>query len=341
MKFLKPLGWFLLSAIAVTTILSLVLPVKQRIKRSVTINAPVAQVYQLLSKLGNFNKWAVWNLHDSSMKNTISGTDGEVGAINSWVGDPAVSGEGKIEIIKLESNKKIECSITFIKPKKINAESDFGLEDINGQTKLTWQFDMMTPRPWNIFNLFSSLDSKMGKDFDEGLANLKALIEKKSTASSNTAVYEVKEMNFPSSTFAIYRQQIKMADMRAFFAEHLPPIYDEATKANASPGTASGLFYKWDTQNQLTDLAAAFPVSDGTTIADTSIKIINIPASKALYVNYYGAYDKIFDAYNGINKYLVANTLKQKTPSLEQYISGPQNEKDTTKWLTKIIFLVE
>jgi effector-binding domain-containing protein/uncharacterized protein YndB with AHSA1/START domain len=341
MKLLKPLGWFLLSVIAVTTILSLILPVKQRIKRSVTINAPVAEVYQLLSKLENFNQWAVWNLHDSSMKNTISGTDGEVGAINSWVGDPAVSGEGKMEIIKLEINKKIGCSITFIKPKKINAESDFELEDINGQTKLTWQFDVMTPRPWNIFNLFSSLDSKMGKDFDDGLANLKALIEKKPAASANSTVYEVKEMNFPSSIFAIHRQQIKWSDVQAFFSGQLSHIYDEATKANANPGTPAGIFYKWDTQNQQTDLAAAFLVSAGTTIADTSINIINFPASKALYVNYYGAYDKLTDAYNSLGKYIAANSLKQKIPSLEQYIRGPLNEKDTSKWLTKIIFLVE
>ncbi|MFI5132742.1 MAG: SRPBCC family protein [Chitinophagales bacterium] len=341
MKLLKSIGWFLISVIVVTTILSLILPVKQRIKRSVTINAPVAQVYQLLSKLENFNKWAVWNLHDSSIKNIMTGTDGKVGAINSWVGDPAISGEGKIEITKLENNKSVGYNIIFIKPKKINAESDFELENVNGQTKLNWQFDLATPRPWNIFNLFSSLDSKMGKDFDDGLANLKALLEKKSGASLPVTVYEVKEMNFPSSSFAICRQQIKQSEMQTFFADHLPHIYNEVIKANVSPGTASGLFYKWDTLSQQTDLAAAVIVPDGTMIADTSIKVINIPASKALLINYYGAYDKMTAAYSVLYKYLSVNNLKQKTPSLEQYITGPQQEKDSTKWLTKIIFLVE
>jgi effector-binding domain-containing protein len=71
------------------------------------------------------------------------------------------------------------------------------------------------------------------------------------------------------------------------------------------------------------------------------VQATNIPASKAVFVNYYGAYDKISDAYNSIRQYLSDNKLKEKTPSIEQYIAGPSNEKDTTKWLTKIVFLVE
>jgi effector-binding domain-containing protein len=47
------------------------------------------------------------------------------------------------------------------------------------------------------------------------------------------------------------------------------------------------------------------------------------------------------DAYNSIQQYLSDNKLKAKTPSIEQYIVGPANEKDTAKWITKIVFLVE
>jgi effector-binding domain-containing protein len=88
-------------------------------------------------------------------------------------------------------------------------------------------------------------------------------------------------------------------------------------------------------------MAAAITIPAGTTLQDTSIQIVNIPASKAVYVNYYGAYDKINDAYNSIKKYLAANDLKQKTPVMEQYITDPAKEKDTSKWLTKIIVTVE
>src|SRR6185436_16833474 len=123
----------------------------------------------------------------STVKNTITGTDGTVGAALAWTGDPAISGDGKIEIAALEANKKIVHDLHFIKPRKGEARSTFILNETNGTTSVTWEFDMATPRPWNIFNLFYSMDKNMGKDFGEGLSTLKTAIEGSAgTASART-----------------------------------------------------------------------------------------------------------------------------------------------------------
>jgi effector-binding domain-containing protein len=340
MKFIKPFIFFLLAVLAVTAILSLLMPTKQKIERSITINAPAAIIYQQLIKLENFNKYSIWSQRDSAVKYTLAGTDGTVGASTSWTGDPEISGDGKIEIASLEENKTVRHKLSFTKPKKGTAESAFTLKESNGVTTVTWNFDVATPRPWNIFNLFYSLDKKMGKDFEESLATLKTAIEKiNGTPVAKT--YDVQPMNFPATTFALVRQQVKWVDLLSFFQEHLPIVYQEAQNANASPGTASGLIYQWNEKNQEADIAAAVPVAAGTNINSPIVQATNIPASKAVFVNYTGAYDKISDAYNSIRQYLSDNKLKEKTPSIEQYISGPINEKDTAKWLTKIVFLVE
>ncbi len=340
MKFLKLSGVLLLFITGITAILSLVMPVKQKIKRSVTIKAPAAVVYEHLIKLENFNRWSVWNNQDSTVKNTITGTDGMVGASSSWMGDPAISGEGKIEIITAEENKTVSHTIRFVKPKKRNALSTFDLDEKNGYTTLTWNFDMATPRPWNIFNLLYSLDKQVGKDFDAGLAALKTTVEKNAgTAKSKT--YQVGTMNFPATTFAIIRQQVKLNDMSTFFARHLPILFEEAAKVNGAPATASGLYYRWDEKNQEADIAAALAVPPGSKIDNPIIQLIDIPASKAVFVNYYGAYARLRDAYASIDEYLAAHNLKQKMPSIEQYFSGPFQETDTSKWLTKIVFLVQ
>jgi effector-binding domain-containing protein len=153
--------------------------------------------------------------------------------------------------------------------------------------------------------------------------------------------YDVQLMNFPATTYALIRQPVKWSDLPSFFSEHFPIVYQEVQNAGASPGTASGLIYEWDQKNQQADIAAAVPVPAGTTINNPIVQSTNIPASKAVYVNYSGAYDPLPDAYNSIRQYLSENKLKAKMPSIEQYISGPANEKDTVKWLTKIVFLVE
>jgi len=340
MKFLKLFFFFLLSVLAVTAVLSLLMPTTQKIERSTTILAPASVIYQQLIKLENFNKYSVWSQQDSTVQYKMTGTDGTMGASTSWAGDPEISGDGKIEIISLEENKTIRHKLSFTKPKKGTAESTFTLKETNGITSLTWNFDLATPRPWNIFNLFYSLDKKMGKDFEESLATLKTVIEKM----NGTPVaknYDVQPMNFPATTFALIRQQVKWSDLLSFFEEHFPILYQEVQNAGATPGTAAGLIYAWDEKNQQADIAAAVPVEAGTKIDNPIVQSTNIPASKAVFVNYSGAYDKISDAYNSIRQYLSKNRLKEKIPSIEQYTAGPANEKDTAKWLTKIVFLVE
>ncbi|HMU45658.1 MAG TPA: GyrI-like domain-containing protein [Chitinophagaceae bacterium] len=339
MKFLKLIGVFLILFFAIAIILSLILPVHQTIEKNTVINAPASEVYDQLVKLKNFNNWSVWNNHDSSIKITYGGIDGTIGATTSWSGDPAISGDGKIEIAELEPNKKIVQDVQFISPKKGKAVSIFLLDDKNGITTITWKFKMFTPRPWNIFNLFYSMDKQMGKDFEDGLSALKRSAQKDTAATVDA--YKPVQLNFPATTFAAIRQVVKFSDIGSFYGKHLPVLYEETNRLQISAGTPSGLYYSWDEKNQQTDMATALPVPSRTSIDNAIINIISIPASKAVVANYYGSYDHIKDAYNSLDKYFKENDLKRKMPVIEQYVSGPQSEKDTSKWLTKIVYLVD
>lgn len=170
--------FFLLAVIVTTGILSLMMATSQKIERSIIINSPAANIYSQLVNLDNFNKFSVWSQQDSTAIYTLTGTDGTVGASTSWKGSPQISGEGKIEIKALEPNRKVVHQLHFTKPKKGNAESVFTLNETNkATTTVTWTFNMATPRPWNIFNLFYSLDKQMGKDFEDGLKAMKTMIE--------------------------------------------------------------------------------------------------------------------------------------------------------------------
>jgi len=340
MKFIKPFLVFVFFVALSAVILSLLLPAKQKLEKSVTIQAPAAVIYEQLSKLENFNKWSVWSQQDSSTEYTLTGADGTVGAATAWTGDPALSGEGKMEIMALEPGQKISHSIRFKKPKKAKATSVFSLKEANGATTVTWNFEMATPRPWNIFNLFYSMDKQMGRDFEKGLVALKQLTEA-STGKAPAESFAVHPMDFPATTFAVIRQEVKWPDITAFLSQHLPILYEEAAKNNISAGAATGLYFVWDEKNQQADMAAAIPVSAGTKMPHSIIRITGVDGSKAVYVNYTGAYDKMADAHMRLDKYLADNGLTQKQPVVEQYIYGPANEKDTAKWLTKIVYLVE
>ncbi len=183
MKFFRLFIFFLLSVIIIVAILTFMLPAKQKVSRSIDINAPASVVYNYIDKLQNFNKWSVWTQQDSSAIYTLTGTDGTIGATTSWKGHPQISGEGKIEIIALEKDQRVTQQFHFIQPKKATATSTLLLKEIEkATTTVTWNLEMETPRPWNIFNLLSSLDKQIGKDFEDGLKSLKKTIEQNQSA---------------------------------------------------------------------------------------------------------------------------------------------------------------
>lgn len=340
MKALKPFFTFLIFVVISAVILSLVTPASQKVEKTITINAPAAIVYEQLSRLEHFNQWSVWSRQDSAVQFSFSGTDGTVGASAAWKGDPALSGEGRIVIKSLEPGHKVVQTLQFSKPRKGKGESVFTVTEKNGLTTVAWKFEMATPRPWNIFNLFYSMDKEMGSDFEKGLFALKEITEKQAGTAPQKQ-FDVMTMDFPATSFAIIRQEVKWTDITSFFGQHIRILYEEAGKNKVNAGAATGLYYVWDEKNQQTDMAAAVPVPAGTRIQNNIIRIDNINGSKAVYVNYPGAYDKIADAHNSLDRYIADKKLTQKFPVIEQYISGPFNEKDTAKWLTKVVYLVE
>lgn len=178
MKLLRSLLFFIIALAIAAAILSFLTATSQKVEKTITINAPAKAIYDELKLLENFNRISIWGQQDSSIQYTMTGTDGTVGAKTSWKGHPEISGEGSIEITSLKPNQSVAHKIHFTQPKKGDAESIFSIiEQDKTSSRITWYFELATPRPWNIFNLFFNLDKEMGKDFENGLAALKLYIE--------------------------------------------------------------------------------------------------------------------------------------------------------------------
>jgi effector-binding domain-containing protein len=340
MRYLKLTAGLILSVAFVTTLLSLLTDTKQTVDRSITINAPAAMVYEKLSRLEYFNRFSVWSIADMSAVYTQKGTDGTVGASTSWKGDPYLAGEGSMEITALDPGKSVSESLHFTKPKKANATSLFTLSESNGITTVHWHFELATPRPWNIFNLFSSLDKKMGPEFEKSLNTLRDMIQ--ATPGLTPAKdYPVELSTMPSTSFLEIKQQIRKDDISAFFAKHLPLVKDELLKKNLPIAISTGIIYSWDPGSNVTDYAAAIPIPAGTINTNPVMQVDEIAASKVVRVTFYGSYKDEADAYGNIEKYIADKKLKRVYPVLEQYVRGPLNEPDTAKWETQIIVRVE
>ena len=147
------------------------------VQRSATINAPAEKIYPLIADFHQWGTWSPWEKLDPAMTKTYSGSASGQGAVYGWKGNKDV-GEGRMEITEASAPSKVGIKLDFLKPFESHNTADFTLVPKGDATEVTW--DMHGPSPYitKLMTVFMSMDKMIGKDFESGLANLKAAAEK-------------------------------------------------------------------------------------------------------------------------------------------------------------------
>lgn len=307
-------------------------PKTYHVERSVNIKAEIATVYGEINNFASLNAWSPWNKYDTAVKRTIEGTDGTVGAKACWEGNDQV-GSGCQSFTKMENNR-VDILLEFKKPWEATAKTSLTAMAGEGSCKVTWAIDGDNNFMSRVICTFMSMDKMMGKDFEEGLNNLKMRCE---SMPKKYRGYEIKEMQVDAKNYIGVRKTMSFKDdMSAFFGASYGMLMASKPEMMGAP---VGLFFSWDEKTQMTDMAAAIPVKEAKD--GKGYKAFAVPASKALVIEYYGAYDKSAEAHGAMDDYMKEKGLTQKAPVVEEYITSPMSEKDTAKWLTKIYYLVD
>jgi hypothetical protein len=164
--------------VALIIFLALIAPKSFALSRSIVVKKSLDDTFEFVKFTKNQDLWSPWKKKDPNMAQSYEGTDGEVGFISRWQGNKDV-GEGEQEILKIVKNEKVISKLRFFKPWKSESDAYLGTEAVNDQeTKVTWGFSGKSKFPFSIFMLFMNMDKSVGKDFEEGLADLKAYLEK-------------------------------------------------------------------------------------------------------------------------------------------------------------------
>lgn len=337
MRALKVIGGIIGALIAVFLIMGLVLPKEMVVERSVTIDAPATQVFPHILHLEKMDAWSPWNKMDPNMEKSYEGQDGTVGAIARWSGNKDV-GVGYQKITAIDPGKQVELDLVFEEPWESQADIYLQLEEAEG-TKVSWGFKTETPIPDNIMMAVMGMRKALSQDFDDGLGMLKEIVESEEPATSYNG-YEIQTVDMPYNHFVAHRNTISMEKITAEYTEYLPKIFAALQSSGAEmAGMPCGLFYSWDESTGQTDMASAGPVKEKTEIE--GFTAIEIPAKKALLVDYYGNYDGTGAAHEALDAYIKAKGVKVSTPAIEEYVTDPGQEPDTSKWLTRVYYPLE
>ena len=141
--------------------------------RSIVIAAPPAAAHALVSDLHAWTKWSPWEGLDADLQRTYSGSEKGVGARYAWMGKK--SGEGAM-LVTGASADRVDLDLDFVKPFKAKNKVVFRFEPEGNATRVSWT---MSGTRNVLLAVMGKLffDGMIGKDFDKGLAKLKAVAE--------------------------------------------------------------------------------------------------------------------------------------------------------------------
>lgn len=171
MKILKKILIGIVALIAILLIVAAIAPKKYEIEKEIVINKPRTEVFNYIKSVKNQDNYGVWQLADPQMKKSYDGTDGTVGFKYSWESEKMGNGTQTITLVQEGERFETDLDFGFGTP----AHAYFITKDAGtDKTTVIWGIKGETPFPFNIMNLVYD----MGDDFEQGLNNLKAVVEK-------------------------------------------------------------------------------------------------------------------------------------------------------------------
>jgi len=147
------------------------------VQRSASIQAPPEKIYPMLADFRQWPAWSPWEKLDPEMKRTLGGPASGPGATYAWQGSSKV-GAGRMEIKEVTAPAQVRIQLDFIKPFEGHNVTDFTLVPRGDTTEVTWLMRGPAPFVSKLMGVFVDMDKMIGKDFETGLANLKAAAEK-------------------------------------------------------------------------------------------------------------------------------------------------------------------
>lgn len=150
-----------------------------RIERRATFAAPPDLVFNQINDLVAWQAWSPWAKKDPDAKAEFGAITAGPGATFRWDGDKNV-GRGQMTILESEAPRRVLMRLDFEAPFKATNQAEFTIVPTGTGSELVWA--MFGPQPLlsRVMCLFFDMDKMVGKDFEAGLANLRAIVEAKS-----------------------------------------------------------------------------------------------------------------------------------------------------------------
>lgn len=166
----------LLLILLVLMIFAMTRPNEFTIRRSIAIHALPERVFGLINDFRQWPKWSPWEKLDPALKRTMSGAESGTGSVYEWEGNKQV-GAGRMQIVSSAPYSTIDIKLSFLRPFRAENRTLFTLVPQDQGTYVTWEMSGENNLMLKIMGMLMSMDRMVGRDFEKGLAAMKAEAE--------------------------------------------------------------------------------------------------------------------------------------------------------------------
>jgi hypothetical protein len=150
------------------------------IERTARMAAPPQAPFTQVSDFRNWEAWNPFSKADPSIKMTYSGAASGTGAKYAWVGNKDV-GEGNMTITESRPDELVRIDLVFEKPFAAHNTAEFRFTPISSnETAVTWSMSGHNGFMGKAIGLVMNMDAMIGGQFEKGLADMKAIVERPS-----------------------------------------------------------------------------------------------------------------------------------------------------------------
>jgi Polyketide cyclase / dehydrase and lipid transport len=181
------LKWSLAAIAAVVAIFLIVValqPSDFKVERSATMRAPAPAAFAQVNDFQNWRAWSPWEKVDPELRRQYDGPKAGTGAVYAWQGNKDV-GEGRMTITDSRPGELVRIRLEFFKPFAATNTAEFSFKPAaqgggNESTLVTWTMTGQNNFLAKAICMFVDMDKMVGGMFDQGLAQMKTVVERRS-----------------------------------------------------------------------------------------------------------------------------------------------------------------
>ena len=333
MKLLKISGVVIGALLGIFILGSWFLPSTTHLERSIIIKARPSIIFHEVNNPRNYKKWSPWANLDPKMTYTFSGPKEGVKAKMSWYSDHEDVGTGTQRIVESVKNELVVTKLEYG-----GFEGEFQasimLEPQGDETKVTWTYeaDMEDNVLARVFGLF--MDDMLGPFYEEGLINLKRVVESKPIDSIS-----IEEVVLEPKTFLGMGQYVLWEDFSSII-----PLMDSYDSTIRTYMTEQGLeptgqpFARYSDYEAYSGvhLTYGIPMAQDWEVSHEQINLYKTVQRMAVKTVYTGSYFTMDPTYDMMEIYITEHGHKMLDESIQVFVRSHREEADTAKWETNI-----